>query len=163
MTSAHTGWLGKLCCLRVTVRRWRPPRLTFDGDDELGDDRQDLGSTVLQHVVDPVTGEELVRVNSLTQAVKEHRQVVVVVQLVNLHLRTQMYIYIPGCFIKPLRLRERGWELLMEDLKENTGGDWDVGSSITTFLFTGETLHITQYEESFTLKLILTSHKNAHR
>jgi len=58
----------------------------LDGDDELRDDREDLGAAVLQHVVDALAREELVRVRRLAQAVEEQGEVVVVVQLLNLHL-----------------------------------------------------------------------------
>lgn len=44
----------------------RCPRLTLDGDDELGDDGQDLGASVLQHVMDSLAGEDLVRMSGLT-------------------------------------------------------------------------------------------------
>lgn len=43
---------------------------------------------MLQHVVDPLPCQDLVRVSGLAQAVEEQRQEVVVVQLVDLHLRT---------------------------------------------------------------------------
>lgn len=41
---------------------------------------------MLQHVVDPLPSQDLVRVSGLAQAVEEQRQEVVVVQLVDLHL-----------------------------------------------------------------------------
>lgn len=43
---------------------------------------------MLQHVVDPLPCQDLIRVGGLAQAVEEQRQEVVVVQLVDLHLRT---------------------------------------------------------------------------
>lgn len=67
--------------------------LTFDGDDELGDDGQDLGAPVLEHVVDPLAGEELIGVHSLTQPVEEQREVVVVVELLDLHLRQRTHTH----------------------------------------------------------------------
>ena len=65
--------------------------ITFDGDDELGDDREDLRAAVLQHVVDALAREELVRVGVLAQAVEKQRQVVVVVQLLDLNLKVIIY------------------------------------------------------------------------
>lgn len=68
MTPAQTRLLGKgLCCVRFVKHESRHrPRLTLDGDDELGNDGQDLGASVLQHVVDSLAGKDLVRMNSLT-------------------------------------------------------------------------------------------------
>lgn len=43
-----------------------PPRLTPDGHDELGDDRQDLGASAVQHVMDSLAGEEFIRKSSLS-------------------------------------------------------------------------------------------------
>lgn len=42
------------------------PRLTLDGADELGNDGQDLGASVVQHAVGSLVGKDLVRMNSLT-------------------------------------------------------------------------------------------------
>lgn len=59
----HTGflWSGAVFCVRKGESR-----LTLYGDDELGDDGQDLGASVLQHVMDPLAGEELVGMLRLT-------------------------------------------------------------------------------------------------
>jgi len=104
MTSPHTrgrsGTGGALwfCKLRL--------RLTLDGDDELGNDGLDLGPSVVQQVVDSLAGEELVGMSGLTQAVEEQRQVVVVVQLLHLHLRTRSIIHTSGitsCVFNPER------------------------------------------------------------
>ena len=62
-------------------------QLTLYRYDELGYDGEDLWSTVLQHVVHSLPGKELVGVAGLTEPVKEEGQVVVVVQLLNLHLQ----------------------------------------------------------------------------
>lgn len=78
MSSSGTGW---------KWWRWRWT-LTLDGDDELRHDGEDFGAAVLQHVVDPLPRQDLVRVSGLAQAVEEERQEVVVVQLVDLHLGT---------------------------------------------------------------------------
>lgn len=40
-------------------------RLTLDGDDELRDDGQDLGAAVLQHVMDSLASQDLVRMGGL--------------------------------------------------------------------------------------------------
>ncbi|KAG8557722.1 hypothetical protein GDO81_016714 [Engystomops pustulosus] len=63
----------------------------FYGYNELRDDGKNLGSSVLQHVVDSLTCEKFVGMCRLTKAVKEKRQVVVIIQLLNLHL--------PGYFV----------------------------------------------------------------
>lgn len=68
-------------------RPWRP--LTFDGDDELRDDGEDLAPAVLQHVMDALPCEELVGEGHLAESVEEQGQVVVVVQLLDLHLQGQ--------------------------------------------------------------------------
>lgn len=39
--------------------------LTLDGHDELGDNRQDPGPSVLQHVMDPLAGQHRVRMSGL--------------------------------------------------------------------------------------------------
>lgn len=59
---------------------------TLDGDDELWDDRQYLGPSMLQHVMYTLSGKELIRMSGLTQAIKEERQIVVIVQLLYLNL-----------------------------------------------------------------------------
>lgn len=54
---------------RVVVCVWvvKPERrtLTLDRHDELGDNRQDPGPSVLQHVMDPLAGEHRVRMSGL--------------------------------------------------------------------------------------------------
>lgn len=60
--------------------------LTLDGYDELWNNRQDLTATVLQHVMDALSSEELIGVNCLAQTIKEQGEVVMVVQFFNLHL-----------------------------------------------------------------------------
>ena len=44
---------------------------------------------MFQHVVDTLSGKELVRVGRFTQTIKEQRQVVMVVQLLNFNLDWQ--------------------------------------------------------------------------
>mmetsp|Transcript_2172 Transcript_2172/g.5516 ORF Transcript_2172/g.5516 Transcript_2172/m.5516 type:complete len:483 (-) Transcript_2172:226-1674(-) len=58
----------------------------LDGDDELRDDGQDLGASRLEHVLHALDRQEAVRLLRLADAVKKDGQVVVVVQLLNLHL-----------------------------------------------------------------------------
>ena len=60
--------------------------LTLDGYDQLGYDGQNLCASMLQQIVNALPGEELVGKVQLTKTVEEERQVVVVVQLLNLHL-----------------------------------------------------------------------------
>lgn len=60
--------------------------LTLDWYDELWNNRQDLAATVLQHVMDALSSEELIGVNCLAQTIKEQGEVVMIVQFFNLHL-----------------------------------------------------------------------------
>jgi hypothetical protein len=66
--------------------------LTLDGDDELGDDRQHLGASLLEHVEHTLYCEEAVGVLLLTDALEEDGQVVVVVQLLDLHLPVDLVL-----------------------------------------------------------------------
>ena len=68
--------------------------LTLDGDDELWYYRQYLRAAMLQHVMYTLPGKELIRMSCLTKTIKEQRQVVMVVQLLNLHLYMQGRIII---------------------------------------------------------------------
>jgi hypothetical protein len=60
--------------------------LTLDGDDELGDDWEDLSTTLLKHVEDTLDGEESVRILLLTDALEENGEVMMVVELLDLNL-----------------------------------------------------------------------------
>lgn len=60
--------------------------LTLDGDDELRNDGEDLGTTLLEHVEDALHCEETVWVLLLTDALEEDGQIMVVVQLLDLNL-----------------------------------------------------------------------------
>ena len=79
---------------------------TLDGHDELRHNRQDLRSAVLQEITDTwphtlrhatygqtkattLSGEERIGVCGLGKAVKEEREIVVVVELVQIHLPTR--------------------------------------------------------------------------
>ena len=66
----------------LTSEKW----LTFDRNDELRDDGQDLGAALLEHVKSALNGEEAVRFVLFADSFEENWEVVVVVQLVNSHL-----------------------------------------------------------------------------
>ena len=59
--------------------------LTFNGNDELRDDGENLSSTLLKHIEDTLNGKETVWVLLLTDSLKENGQVMVVVKLLNLN------------------------------------------------------------------------------
>ena len=59
--------------------------LTFNGNDELRDDGENLSTTLLKHIKDTLNGEETVWVLLLTDSLEENGQVVVVVKLLNLN------------------------------------------------------------------------------
>ena len=60
--------------------------LTFDGNDKLWDNRKHLSTALLEHVEDALHREEPVGVLLLADALKEDRQVVVVIELLDLYL-----------------------------------------------------------------------------
>jgi hypothetical protein len=64
----------------------RSVKVTFDGDDQLRDDREHLSTALLKHVEDALDREEPVRVLLLTDALEEDGQVMVVVKLLDLYL-----------------------------------------------------------------------------
>jgi len=57
----------------------------FDRDDELRDDGEYLSSTLLEHVADSLDGKESVGVDLLTDAFEEDGEVVMVVELLDIH------------------------------------------------------------------------------
>ena len=57
----------------------------LDGDDQLGDDRQHLGASLVEHVEHALDGQESVGVDLLANALEENGEVVVVVQLLYVH------------------------------------------------------------------------------
>ena len=59
--------------------------LTLDGDDELRDNREDLSTTLLEHVKDTLDGEESVWVLLFTNTLEENRKVMMVVELLDLN------------------------------------------------------------------------------
>jgi hypothetical protein len=60
--------------------------LTFNWDDELGNDGEHLGTTFLEHVEDTLHGEETVGVLLFTDTFEEDGQVMMVVKLHNVDL-----------------------------------------------------------------------------
>jgi hypothetical protein len=52
----------------------------------LRDDREDLGTTLLEHVEDSLNSEESIRVLLLTDTLEEDREVVMVVELLDFNL-----------------------------------------------------------------------------
>jgi hypothetical protein len=72
--------------------------LTLDRDDQLGDDREHLSSTLLKHVEDTLNREEAVRVLLLADALEEDGQVVMVVELLdhNLPVDTELRAMLNG-------------------------------------------------------------------
>jgi hypothetical protein len=54
--------------------------LTFNGNDQLGNHRQDLVASLLQHFVHTHDAQEAVRVELFTDTIEENGQVMVVVQ-----------------------------------------------------------------------------------
>ena len=63
-----------------------PFKLTLDGDDELGDNRENLSSTVGEQIVDTLHSQEPVWVLLLTDTFHKDGQVVMVVKLADLNL-----------------------------------------------------------------------------
>ena len=59
---------------------------TLDGNDELGNDGKNFGTTLLEHVENALHSEESVWVLLLTDALEEDGQVMVIVKLLNLNL-----------------------------------------------------------------------------
>ena len=66
--------------------------LTLNWDDELRNDWEYLVATMFKHVMHSLASKELIWVLRLTQAIKEQRQVVVVVQLLNFNLVNRVYV-----------------------------------------------------------------------
>eukprot|EP00962_Isochrysis_galbana_P023524 scaffold7119_cov129-Isochrysis_galbana.AAC.2 len=69
----------------------RIPRVErrLDRDDQLRDNGQDLGAAVLQHVKDALDRKKAVRLLLLADAIEKDGKVVVIVELLNVHLRKQ--------------------------------------------------------------------------
>lgn len=63
--------------------------LTFDRDYKLGNYRQNFWTTMLQHIMHPLTSKELPRMLCFTKAIKEKRKIVMIVKLLNLHLQSK--------------------------------------------------------------------------
>ena len=64
----------------ATRRNYLTQRLTFDGDDELGDDGENFAATPLEHVKDALDREKSVRSVLFADTFEEFWQVVMVVE-----------------------------------------------------------------------------------
>lgn len=71
---------------KAAIERLRRTVYTFNGDDELRDDGEDLSTTLLQHVEDALDSQESVWVLLLTDTLEEDWQVMMIIELLNLHL-----------------------------------------------------------------------------
>jgi hypothetical protein len=60
-------------------------KLTFDRDNQLGDDGKHLSSALFEHIERALDGQEAVRVGFLPDSFEEDWQVVMVVQLSDVH------------------------------------------------------------------------------
>lgn len=60
-------------------------KLTLDRDDQLGDDGQNLGASLFEHVENALHGQEAVGVLLFTDAFEENGEVVMVVELGHVH------------------------------------------------------------------------------
>ena len=65
---------------------------SLDGNDELGDDWQDLAASCLEHVLYPLHCQELVGLLCFPHPIEEDGQVVVVIQLAHIHLYIDNFI-----------------------------------------------------------------------
>jgi hypothetical protein len=65
--------------------------LTLDRNDELWDERQDLGTAMPQHVLDPLLYEELVWMRWFTEAFEEHGKITVVIKFLNVYLAKKLF------------------------------------------------------------------------
>ena len=62
-------------------------RSTFDRNNQLRNHGQDLVATVLEHIVNTLTSKEVVGMFGFTEAVEEQRQVMMIVEFFDFHLR----------------------------------------------------------------------------
>jgi hypothetical protein len=60
--------------------------LTLDRDDELWDDMQDPGPSLLQHVQDALLRKELVRMHCFAEPIEEHGKVMMIIEFLNFYL-----------------------------------------------------------------------------
>ena len=65
-------------------------QLTLDGDNELGNNWENLGTTLLEHIEGSLHGEESVWVLLLTDALEEDGQVVMVVERHDVNLPEEL-------------------------------------------------------------------------
>ena len=66
--------------------------LTLDRDDQLGNNGQDLGTTLLEHVKDSLDRQESVGVLLLADTLEEDGEVVMVVKLHHVHLPVDLVL-----------------------------------------------------------------------
>lgn len=57
--------------------------ITLDGDNQLWDHRQNLGSSFFKHIKDTLHSQESVRVLLFSNTLKENRQIMMVIQLLD--------------------------------------------------------------------------------
>ena len=67
------------------VNCYKVVSLTLDRNDELRDDRKDLGTALFQHVESSLEREESVRVSLLSNPLEEDGEVMMVVKLSHIH------------------------------------------------------------------------------
>jgi hypothetical protein len=67
----------------VCSKRLNRTENTFDGDDQLWDDRKDLVASFLEEIVGSQNGEGTIGVELLSGAIKEDGKIVVIVQGLN--------------------------------------------------------------------------------
>ena len=58
----------------------------LDRDNKLRDDGEDLSATVLEHIKDTLNCEETIRIHLFANTLKEDRQVVMIIKLLDLNL-----------------------------------------------------------------------------
>merc|ERR1719364_346744 len=71
------------CCYDFSIPS---VQCSLDGDDELRYHWKDLAATFIQHIVDALYSQEPIWVLLLSESVKKDREVMVIVQLLNVHL-----------------------------------------------------------------------------
>ena len=69
----------------AAINNFKDLFLTLDRDDQLGNNWENLSTALLQHVKNTLYSQESVWVLLLTDTLKENREVVVVVKLLNLN------------------------------------------------------------------------------
>jgi hypothetical protein len=70
---------------KAAINNFKDLFLTLDRDDQLGNNWENLSTALLQHVKNTLYSQESVWVLLLTDTLKENREVMVVVKLLNLN------------------------------------------------------------------------------